>query len=557
MDLQRYRKVRGFFAKAILQIMWWDVLLNRPGLSWLRTPPLARWNDIARRYRILAIEMGGVLIKLGQFLSTRVDILPREVTQELAGLQDEVPPVPLAEVVAQIEHDFGQPLAKMFTWLSPQPLGAASLAQAHRARLASGEEVVVKILRPGIEILVETDLAAISLALRWLKLYRRLSSRVNLDLLAEEFTTITRRELDFANEGRNAERFAKDFAHDPQVYIPKIYWAYSASHTLTLENVGYIKINDVATLEAVGISRAAVAQKFFQIYMTQYFITNFVHSDPHPGNVFVKPLPHPTEPAGTTFAPGETVPYKAERPFQIAFVDFGMMVIVPERLRAGAREYMMALGTRDAYRVVQSYVKAGVLLPGADLKRLEEVHEAFFERFWGVQISKLQEKAFEQSDHFLHEYRDIVYDAPFQFPTDMLFVMRAAGLLAGITTSLNPEFNLWAETMPFAERLAKDELRENWRGWVEEAANWGQLALNLPKRVDHVLTQAQRGNLLIQTALTPDTRKLVQRLERSIHHLSGTVLAVGLLIAGVLAGSQTWLGAGLIVGAVVVWVWWW
>jgi len=202
--------------------------------------------------------------------------------------------------------------------------------------------------------------------------------------------------------------------------------------------------------------------------------------------------------------------------------------------------------------VVQSYVKAGVLLPGADLKRLEEVHEAFFERFWGVQISKLQEKAFEQSDHFLHEYRDIVYDAPFQFPTDMLFVMRAAGLLAGITTSLNPEFNLWAETMPFAERLAKDELRENWRGWVEEAANWGQLALNLPKRVDHVLTQAQRGNLLIQTALTPDTRKLVQRLERSIHHLSGTVLAVGLLIAGVLAGSQTWLGAGLIVGAVVV-----
>ncbi len=555
MDIKRYRKVRWFFAKAFLQTIWWDILLHRPGLSWLRTPPRPRWGKIAQRYRVLAIEMGGVLIKLGQFLSTRVDILPPEVTDELVGLQDEVPPVPFDQVVAQIEHDFGHPLANMFSWMSPQPLGAASLAQAHLARLASGQEVVVKVQRPGIEILVETDLAAISLALQWLKLYRRISTRVNLDWLAEEFTTITRKELDFANEGRNAERFAQDFANDPQVYIPKIYWDYSAAHTLTLENVGYIKISDLTAIEAVGISRSAVAKKFFHVYMTQCFITNFVHSDPHPGNIFVKPLRHPDEPSETTFRPSDPVPFMKNRPFQIAFVDFGMMAVIPERLRTGAREYAIAVGTRDGYRVVQSYIKAGVLLPGADLKRLEEVHEAIFEQFWGVQMGKLQDKVLEKSAYFLKEYRDVIYEAPFQFPTDMLFIVRAVGLLSGMTTNLDPEFNVWAETIPFAERLAQEDLQKNWRGWLQEIAVWGQLVVGLPHKFDRILTQAQRGSLTVQTSLAPDSRKTIQQLEQAIKQLTWIVLAMGLLISGMLSGSQTWLGLGLILLALLTFLW--
>ena len=169
-DLKRYRKVRWFFARAFLHVIWWDIFLNRPLLRWLRTPPLPRWQKIARRYRYLAVEMGGVLIKLGQFLSIRVDILPPEVTGELAGLQDEIPPASLNTIITQIEADFGRPLSHIFEWFSPEPLGAASLAQAYLARLRSGEQVVVKVLRPGIDVLVETDLAAIALALQWLKI---------------------------------------------------------------------------------------------------------------------------------------------------------------------------------------------------------------------------------------------------------------------------------------------------------------------------------------------------------------------------------------------------
>ena len=225
-DWKRYRKVRWFFAKAFLQVIWWDLVLNRWGLNWLRSPPLERWGDIARRYRVLAVEMGGVLIKLGQFLSIRVDILPREITSELAGLQDEVPPERLNEILAQIEADFGRPVSEIFAWFSPEPVGAASLAQVHRARLSSGEDVVVKAMRPRIGVLVETDLTAIALTIRWLKLSKRIRNRVDLDWLAREFTTVTRAELDFRAEGRNAERLAEDFAGDPQVCIRKICWDY-------------------------------------------------------------------------------------------------------------------------------------------------------------------------------------------------------------------------------------------------------------------------------------------------------------------------------------------
>jgi predicted unusual protein kinase regulating ubiquinone biosynthesis (AarF/ABC1/UbiB family) len=166
-------------------------------LGRFRKPPLPRWKQLARSYRILAVDMGGVLLKLGQFLSTRVDILPAEVTDELAELQDEVPSAPVEEIIAQIEADFQRPISEIFACFKPKPLGSASLGQAHKARLLSGETVAVKVLRPGIKVVVETDLIAITKVFRWLKLYKPIRQHVDLDWLTQEFTTITRRELDF------------------------------------------------------------------------------------------------------------------------------------------------------------------------------------------------------------------------------------------------------------------------------------------------------------------------------------------------------------------------
>lgn len=557
-DLKRYRQVRWFFAKAFLHVIWWDIILSRPVLRWFRTPPLPRWQGISRRYRVLAVEMGGVLIKLGQFLSTRVDILPPEVTGELAGLQDEIPPEPLDLIIAQIEADFDRPLVDIFADFSPEVLGAASLAQTHLARLRSGEEVVIKVLRPRIDVIVETDLAAIALALNWLKFYKRVSRRVNLDWLAEEFTTITRNELDFKAEGKSVERFAQDFAADPQVAVPKVYWDYSAARTLTMENVGYFKIGDLDGIEAAGINLPEVARKFYDIYMEQIFVNNFVHADPHPGNLFVKPLPHPDEANVVEFKPGQAVPHQDNRPFQIVFVDFGMVAVIPERLRAALQDYAIGVGTRDAYRVVKSYADAGVLLPGADVKRLEEATADMFQRLWGTRMGQFRDLAAQETEYFFREYRDIVYEAPFQFPVDMLFVVRAIGILSGMATNLDPNFDPWGATIPFAERLAKEEFQNNWRGWLQEAVSWGQLIFKLPSQLDRVLTQAERGTLTLQTSLAPDARRAVRRLEQAVSRLTQMLLATGLLLAGTIIYSGRdgdSLGIWLMIAALVVFVW--
>ncbi|HSK78267.1 MAG TPA: AarF/UbiB family protein [Thermoanaerobaculia bacterium] len=520
--------------RIFLHVFWWDVVLNVPGLRRFRRPATARWQEIARRYRAHASEMGGVLIKLGQFFSTRVDILPPEVTRELAGLQDEVPPERFEEIARQIEEDFALPLDRIFAGVSPDPIGAASLAQVHQARLLTGETVVVKVLRPGIDILVETDLASARLALRLLKFFRRIRMRVNLDRLAQEITDTTRAELDLVAEGKNAERFAQDFAGDTRVYIPKVYWERSARRTLTLENVGFLKMSDLEGITRAGISRPEVARNLYRIYMQQIFVHHFVHADPHPGNLFVRPLPVEGE---LPFGPGDPVPPPpagTERPFQIVFVDFGMVAVIPERLRGALREYAIGLGTRDAARIVHSYVAAGVLLPGADLKRLEEVHEALFERFWGVSIGNLRNVAFSEASYFFREYRDLLYEIPFQMQVDLLFASRAVGLLAGIATSLDTDFDPWAETLPFAQRLATDELRRDWRDILREGATQLQTLLTLPQRVDGFLSRAERGTLVVQSSLSPDTRKVIQRLERSIQKTAWMIIAAALLIAGVM-----------------------
>lgn len=544
-DMKRYRKVRWFFARAFVQVIWWDIILNRPILQWVRTAPLPRWQEISRRYRLLAVEMGGVLIKLGQFLSIRVDVLPPEVTGELAGLQDEIPAEPLENVLAQIEEDFGCPVSEVFDWFSPEALGAASLAQTHLAHLPSGQEVVVKILRPHIDVLVETDLAAIQLAMKWLKFYKRVSTRVDLDWLVEEFSTITRNELDFKSEGEAIERFDQEFAADPRVAVPKVYWDYSVARTLTLENVGYIKIADLQGLDAAGISRQELAKNFYNVYMEQIFVNNFVHADPHPGNIFIKPLLHPDEVDLEPFHPNDPVPYKEDRPFQIVFVDFGMVAIIPERLRAALRDYAIGIGTQDAHRLVQAYADAGVLLPGADMKRLEEATADMFQRLWGVRMGQVRDLAMSEARYFAREYRDIVYEAPFQFPADMLFIVRAVGILSGMATNLDPDFDPWAETMPFAERLAKEELQKNWQGWIQEIVRMGQQLFQLTGQLDRVLTQVERGDLTLKTSLAPDSRRALDRVEQSVNRLAWMVIAAGLLMAGVNVYSSASQGFGL------------
>ena len=567
LDLGRYLKVVLFFARAFAEFIWWELIIRHvPGLRVLaERTALGRGRNVARRYRKLAIEMGGVLIKLGQFLSIRVDVLPPEITGELAGLQDEVPAVDYDVIAQVIADEFGRPLEQVFTWFAPAPEAAASLAQVHKARLPGGEEVVVKVQRPHIERMVETDLAAIRVAANWLKLYRPFTRRADLDRIYEEFARTTRAEMDFVAEGKNAERFAENFAQDSGIYIAEVYWEYTTRRVLTLENVASIKITDLAAMKAAGISLPQVARRLYDAYLEQIFVHNFVHADPHPGNLFVHPMPQEQESALCISALDSENRVRDPQdgpdkpcPFLLIFVDFGMVAVIPPQLRAGLREFLIGVGTRDSHRIVQAYLDAGVLRPEADRRRLEALHDELLRALEGVRMGSLREVAFEQAEMLFRNYRDVFYEVPFQFPSDTLFAMRAVGILSGIATGLDPGFDPWVATIPFAGRIAAEDAALNWRGWLGEAGSLARLVLRLPARLDEFFTYAQHGDLNVQASFAPDASRALRQVERSVDRLSWSVTAIGLLLTGVVlrvGEGPSPLATGFLIGAGVTFAW--
>lgn len=523
-DRRRYLRVVRYFAGALSHLFLWDVILRALlGQGWIQRSAERRWIRLARRFRALATDLGGVLIKMGQFLSVRVDVLPASVTDELSGLQDEVPAESLADIQAVVESEYGQPLEQVFGWFSEEPEAAASLAQVHRARLLGGDSVVVKVQRPRIETLVETDLRAIHLATRWLKRYRPIGRRVDLDRLYAEFSRTTRNELDFVAEGQNAETFARNFANDPGVQVPRIYAQASTRRVLVMEDVASIKITDFAAIEAAGIRRQQVAERLFNTYLRQVFVDNFLHADPHPGNLFVQPLP--VEPSRPGQAQGT--------PFRLVFVDFGMVTTIPERVRPHLQGMLLGFVTRDAARMVQAYEGAGFLLPGADLARLEQMESELMDRYSGMSLKEMERLAMSEMHDLARRYRDILYEMPFQIPTDLLFTGRALAILLGMAHSLDPGFDPWRAIEPFARQMATREGKRAGQDLVGELEKAARLAFSLPVQADHFFGRANRGELTVRTEWPSGATQSLRRIEVALNRLASAVLFAALLLAAV------------------------
>jgi predicted unusual protein kinase regulating ubiquinone biosynthesis (AarF/ABC1/UbiB family) len=478
----------------------------------------------AREFRELAIDMGGVLIKLGQFLSARVDILPREVTQELAGLQDEVPPESIEVIVEVIEAELG-PFTECFEFFDPNVQAAASLGQVHRARLISGEPVVIKVQRPGIDTLIDVDLAAVRTVARWIGRYAPIRRRMNLLALLDEFAKTLYEELDYLAEARNAETFAANFASDPFIYVPAPYWTCTTKRVLVLEDVGSIKIVDFDALETAGIDRAAVAQRLFRAYLQQVFYDGFFHADPHPGNLFVHPLEPGTDNGGL---PG--------RPFLLVFVDFGMVGRITPVTKRQLRELVIGLGTRDSARIVRAYERMGFLLPGADLELIERATGRVFDQFWGISMGEITQLDYDDFQEFAGEFRDLLYAMPFQVPQDFIYLGRMFGILSGMATQLDPDFNIFAEAEPFARQLLSEELNGGWQEVRQQIAQWGRTVLGLPEQLELILTKSAQGDLEFRVSPSREWRQSMQRLDAGLNRLVWGVSGSALLIAAVIFG---------------------
>ena len=518
----RYWRIVLFFGRVVFGFIAWEVVGPRLGLRRLaeRTRE-RRLQRAAARFRVLAIALGGLMIKLGQFLSSRLDVLPRSITNELSGLQDEVPAEELDALLSVATAELGGPLSEHFAWFDEDPLAAASLGQAHRARLRDADadelgfrDVVVKIQRPHIQQVIEVDLAALRRVGRWLTRYRPIASRANVPGLVEEFAHTSLNEVEYLAEAANAERFAENFDADARVKVPRIVWELTSRRVLTMEDVSAIKIADHAAITAAGIDRGQVATVLVESYLQQIFRDSFVHLDPHPGNLFVTPITDP--------APGEPA-------WKLTFIDFGMMGEVPENLREGLTEALISVGLRDGARAVRSMEILNVILPGADMHLIERASTEVFARFGGMSMDELVNVPPEEMIEFAGQFRELVFELPFQVPEDMLMLGRSVGILSGVATGLEPSFNVWAVLTPYAATLVSGEGGLSVDRIVKEAADLGRTLLALPGRVDRVLTSAERGELTVRT---PRVAAQVERLNRTARGTNGVLVFAALLLAG-------------------------
>lgn len=542
----RYRRIVLFFARVTASFIWWEIVMRRLGLGRFAARTRAeRGRRAAVRFRSLAVSMGGLMIKVGQFLSARLDVLPPEITRELAGLQDEVPPEDVAAVRAVAESELGLPLEERFAWFDQAPLAAASLGQVHRARLHPADadeqgfaDVVVKVQRPHIQRIIEVDLAALRRVGGWMERYRPIRERADVRALLDEFATTTLQEVDYLAEGGNAETFAANFSEDPRVGVPRVVWELSGRRVLTLQDVSAVKLADHEGITSAGIDRAEVAQLLADTYLQQIFTDGFFHADPHPGNIFVT-----ARPDAATGEPGWT----------LTFIDFGMVGQVPDDLRAGLRDLVIATGLRDSARLVAGLTRLGVLLPTADLGSIEAAVEQVFDRFGGLRMDELQQIDPEELVRFGLQFRELLLELPFQVPENLLLLGRSLGILSGICTGLDPEFDIWATITPYADQLLEDERQNLPRTVVSEALELARLALVLPRRADRVLTLAERGELKVAT---PGLTAQVRRLERTVSRTNGVLVFAALLVAGaILTTSDPGTGRLLMGLSVVPLVW--
>ncbi len=532
----RYRRILRFAARNLVQTWWFELVLPRLGFSWIaaRTRP-TRLRRIAQNFHLLAVDLGGLMIKVGQFMSSRLDVLPPEITRELEGLQDEVPAVEFAAIRALAEVELGMSLERAFAFVDQTPIAAASLGQAYRARLAEADaadtallDVVVKIQRPGIGAIVDIDLLALRRIARWLSRVRLVSDRVDMPALVEEFAFTSLEEIDYLHEAANAERFADNFADDHRVRVPALVWERTTRRVLTLQDVTAIKINDVDGLRAAGIDPSEVANEFAGVMFDQLFIHGYFHADPHPGNIFITPLGDP-----------EMARADGGRAWAFTFIDFGMMGDVPAGLRRGLRKLLVAAASQDGNGMVDGIRDLGVLLPSADTADLERSMTKLFARFGGMGFAELRDVDPREFRAFALEFSDVMRSLPVQLPENFLLIVRAMSLTSGMCSSLDPAFNIWNAVEPYSAQLIRTEGGNLVQEAGKRALSVAGVIARLPERIDGLATRIEQGRISVHN---PRLEQRLTSVERTIRRLISAVLFGTLLISGLLVRTDdpTW-----------------
>ncbi len=487
--INRFSQAIRFFRVSRL-LLWtlWVIYRERRRVMRAR----ARGNDevqpnievlieVLTAFRHTAIKLGVLMIKLGQFLSSRADLLPERALAALSSLQDEVPPAPFSHVVAVIESELGQPVEQLFSLLERKSTAAASLGQVHKAVLLSnGETVAVKVQRPNIEALVRSDLSTLKFVIWVINRFVHTGDFINLMAFYQEFKRTVYEEIDYVTEAANAKRFKEMFKDDPTIYIPTIYEQYTSRRVLVLEWIDGIKINDYTTLDKEGIDRLEVAKRTVQTYFYQFFVAGFFHADPHPGNIFVK-----------KGAPGEG-------PI-IEFVDFGMVGSLSRSMKKALKDLFLSFVTRDSHALVSALARLGFIGGGANMAAIERGMALMLEQYYGMTLGEARDLDIPD---VAQDVGKLLYGQPFQIPAQFAFTGRAVSTLVGVSTGLAPEFNFVEVATPYARKLLgldAEGIGQTVQSIFTQLLEAGRILLKLPKELEQVITKLDMGQIEVQT----------------------------------------------------------
>jgi predicted unusual protein kinase regulating ubiquinone biosynthesis (AarF/ABC1/UbiB family) len=462
----------------------------------------------------ILLTLGPTFIKLGQILSTRPDILPPAYIEVLEGLQDDVPPAPWEESKTVLEDEFG-PVDETFDDFDRDPISGASLGQVYTARY-EGDEVAVKVRRPGIESLVEADLRTIRWSIPIVKRFTGSGRAFSLENLADEFAKTIREEMDYERERQMLEEIRGNFADNDQIRIPTAYEAVSGPRVLTMEYVPGVKINRLDELDAAGFDRNAIAETLQEVYLQMIIDDGVFHADPHPGNLAV-------DDDGT-----------------VIFYDFGMAGRVDPFVQEKIVEFYVAVARQDIDAILDTLIAMGTLSPEADREVMGNVMELAIADASGEDIEQYQ------VNQIIEQVESTIYEFPLRLPPDLALVLRVATVVEGVCVTLDPEFDFistateYLKEEGYYEQTARD-LAEDAGRQVQRTT---EALFTVPPKADDFLERANRGDLHVDVTIEDDSNvldKLAMRIAYSV------LLAVGVLSATILYSfADAWRLAGIV-----------
>lgn len=493
------------FEDFVVNTPLFNYLPNRTKIKWTREgSPINEFNRY-ERIRMATEELGATFIKLAQVLSNRPDLLPDDLIHELEKLQSSVPPFEFKYVRSIIKSETGKDLEELFSDFEEKPIGSASIGQVHRAKLADGTDVVVKIQRPGVRRVIETDLAILTYLVTRGENYLKENGVINAIDVVKAFENSMQKELDYRNEGRNIEAFRNFYKSYKDFYIPKAFKEYTTERVLVIEYVKGCKITDVKQLKAWGLDPRRIAERGMNIYLTQIFEYGYFHADPHPGNILIKP-------DGT-----------------ICLIDFGMVGKLMRKDKYAFAGIFVAMANKDAKATAINLQKLSIDDEINDMRQFEYDIASIIDDFSNMDVG---ESSIVDMNNRMSK---LMYDYKLRVPGGVYLLFRVLAILEGIGKIIHPSFNTDEFVKPYGVKLLKEQLEpknivEDLYGSYNDVAS---LISGIPSDLKNIIKQTRKGRLSVRIEHT-GYAKVLDTLNRTANRLILTLIIVSLIFAAAL-----------------------